>query len=193
MKDKAKAGFIFMCGAIILLFGIMLAEFTFENYSISNNWISDLGANATLPKIIFNSSIILFGSSAIYSANIFRRVFKDRIFPLLIFLAGIGVIIVGIFNVKTIVWIHYSGALMGFILGAIAILYSTRLIYSPPLSYLWAILGSVSLFSIAFLFICWPLDNNCFGFGYGTVERLIVYPIIVWSIATGSYLISNED
>ncbi|KYC45704.1 MAG: hypothetical protein APG12_01057 [Candidatus Methanofastidiosum methylothiophilum] len=193
MEDKAKAGLIFMCGAIIFLFGIMLAEFTYDRYSVSQNMISDLGANQDLSAAIFNSSILIFGISAVYSANIFRRTFKDNIFSLVIFLAGTGAIIVGIFNVNSILIIHYFGALMSFILGAISILYSTKIIYRSTLSYLWIIMGSVSLVSIAFLFICWPLNNNCFGVGYGSVERLIVYPIIVWAIATGSYLISNKN
>lgn len=192
MKDMAKAGFVFMCGSIILLFGIMLAEFTFEGYSVSEDWISDLGANAALPASIFNSSIVIFGISSLYSANLFRKLFKDTIFGLLIFLAGTGAIIVGLFNVKTIVLIHYSGALMAFIFGASAIIYSTKVIYKSPLSYFWIILGIISIFNIAFLVICWPLNNNCFGFGYGSVERLIVYPIIVWSIATGAYIMASD-
>lgn len=192
MNDAAKAGFVFMCGAIIFLFGIMVAEFTFENYSVSQNMISDLGANQDLSATIFNSSIIIFGISALYAANIFRRLFKEHIFSLLIFLAGIGAIVVGIFNVKTILIIHYSGALMSFILGAVAIVYSTKIIYKPPLSYLWIILGTLSLLNIALLFVSWPLNNNCFGLGLGSVERLIVYPIIIWAIATGSYLVATN-
>ncbi len=143
MKDKAKSGLIFMCGAIIFLIGVMLAEFNFEGYSISQNMISDLGANQDLSAVIFNSSMIIFGISAVYAANIFRRTFKDHILSLLIFLAVTGAIIVGLFNVKTIVLIHYSGALMAFIFGAGAIIYSTKVIYKPPLSYLWIIMGSV--------------------------------------------------
>jgi hypothetical membrane protein len=192
MEGMEKAGFVFMCGAIILLFGIMLAEFIFEGYSVSNDWISDLGANAPLPGMVFNASIVLFGISALYSANLFRKVLKDPIFSMLIFLAGTGAIIVGIFNVKTIVLIHYSGALMAFIFGAGAIIYSTKVIYKSPLSYFWILLGIMSFVNIAFLVICWPLDNNCFGFGYGSVERLILYPIIVWSIATGAYIMASD-
>ncbi|NMC77131.1 MAG: hypothetical protein GYA60_07560 [Candidatus Methanofastidiosa archaeon] len=86
MEGMEKAGFVFMCGAIILLFGIMLAEFIFEGYSVSNDWISDLGANAPLPGMVFNASIVLFGISALYSANLFRKVLKDPIFSMLIFL-----------------------------------------------------------------------------------------------------------
>lgn len=192
MNDGAKAGFVFMCGAIIFLFGIMFGEFTFEDYSVSQNMISDLGANQDLPSAVFNTSIIIFGVSALYAANIFRRLFKDHIFSLLIFLAGMGAIIVGIFNVNTILIIHYSGALMAFILGVIAIIYSTRIIYKPPLSYLWIILSMLSLLNIALLFASWPLNNNCFGLGLGAVERLIVYPIIIWAIATGSYLVGTK-
>ena len=192
MNDRGKAGFIFMCGAIIFLFGIMFAKFTFEDYRVSQNMISDLGANQDLPSAVFNTSIIIFGVSALYAANIFRRLFKDPIFSLLIFLAGIGAIVVGIFNVNTILIIHYSGALMAFILGAVAIIYSTRIIYKPPLSYLWIILSILSLLNIALLFVSWPLNNNCFGLGLGSVERLIAYPIIIWAIATGFYLIATD-
>jgi len=192
MKDVPKAGLALMSGAIIFLFGIMVAEFTFEGYKVSQNMISDLGANRDLPAAIFNTSIIIFGISAMYTANIFRRVFKYHIFSLLIFLAGMGAIIVGIFNVNSILIFHYSGALMSFILGATAIIYSAKIIYNPPLSYLWIILGILSLLSIVLLFTCWPPNNNCFGLGLGAVERLIVYPIIIWAIATGSYFVATK-
>ncbi len=192
MNDVPKAGLALMSGAIIFLFGIMFAEFTFEDYSVPQNMISDLGANRDLSAAIFNSTIIIFGVSALYAANIFRRALKDHIFSLLIFLAGTGAIIVGVFNVDSVLIVHYFGALMSFILGATAIIYSAKSIYKPPLSYLWTILGILSLLSIVLLFTCWPSNNNCFRLGLGAVERLIVYPIIIWAIATGSYLVATK-
>lgn len=63
-------------GALILLFGMMLAEFTYNNYNMANNYISDLGNfDHPVPAVIFNVPIIIFGALAIYSGLIIKTTF----------------------------------------------------------------------------------------------------------------------
>lgn len=85
-------------GALILLFGMLFAEFTYAGYSMANNYISDLG-NFThpVPAIIFNTSIILFGAMALY-AGLLIRTALDKWLGILLVLAGAGGIGVGVFK-----------------------------------------------------------------------------------------------
>ena len=90
LKENGTAGLLLFAGALVLLFGMMLAEFTYSNYSMANNYISDLGNfNHPVPAVIFNVSIIIFGALAIYSGLIIRTTL-DKWLGILIILAGAG-------------------------------------------------------------------------------------------------------
>lgn len=194
MKEKGTAGFLLFAGALLLLFGLMLAEFTYPGYNMADNYISDLG-NFThpVPAVIFNVSITLFGVMAIY-AGLLLRIALDRWLGTLIILAGAGGIGVGIFNEGTILPIHYLSAFTVFVCGCIAIYWSTKVLYVRPTSYLFLILAGIVVFFLSFMMfnmVSGTSGGIHFGIGVGGMERMVAFPIIFWVLATGICLVGK--
>ena len=93
----------------------MFTEFTYPDYSIANNYISDLGSfTHPVPAIFFNISIRILGALAVYTGLLLKTSF-DKWLGILLILAGAGGIGVGIFNEDTVLAIHYLSAFTVFI------------------------------------------------------------------------------
>jgi len=190
LKENGTAGFMLFAGSLTLLFGIMFAEFTYPGYSVSLNYISDLGAHAEVPAAFFNITIVIFGLAAIYAGFLLRSSL-DRAIGTLTIIAGAGAIIVGVMNEHTIIEIHYTGAFMAFFFGALAVLLSAKRVFKAPMSYLFWVLGSMSLLFLVVFGINMALtEKNYLGLGVGGAERLVAYPIIFWALALGAYLVA---
>jgi len=196
LKENGTAGLLLFAGSLILLFGMMFAEFTYSNYNMANNYISDLGNfNHPVPAIIFNASIIIFGALAIYSGLIIRTTL-DKWLGILIILAGAAGIGVGVFNEGTILFIHYLCAFTVFIGGCIAIFWSTKVLYRRPTSYVFMIMGLIVVFYISFVIfnmVSGSPDKIRLGIGAGGMERMVVFPTIFWVMATGIYLVGRAQ
>jgi hypothetical membrane protein len=193
MNDKGKGGLLLLCGATVLLFGMMVAEFTFEGYSVSQNYISDLGAYAAMPAAFFNIAIIVNGLMGICAGYLLRRSMGVKLFGEAIMLTGMGGVLVGIFNEATIMAIHFVGAFMAFIFGGLAIFLSAKHVYRPPTSYLFYILTGITFFFLAVQIAGFANVGDYLGLGQGGSERMIVYPTLIWSIATGAYLTASSQ
>jgi hypothetical protein len=79
-------------------------------------------------------------------------------------------------------------ALTAFLAGGVAVIVSSR-VTAAPFRQLWALLGAVALAATALgvLFLEWaPVA----ALGEGGIERWIVYPIVLWLVAFGSYLLA---
>lgn len=193
LREKGTAGIMLFAGSLTLLFGIMLAEFTYHGYSVSQNVISDLGAHGEVPAAFFNTSSVLFGLCAIY-AGLLMRAAVDRLIGLLVMIAGAGAVIVGIFNEDTISALHYTGAFLAFLFGGVAVLLSAQRIYKRPLAYGIIMLAVISLLFLVVFGIHYLTGGEEFlGLGVGGVERLVVYPIVFWALATGAYLVATTN
>jgi hypothetical membrane protein len=190
LKEKGTAGFMLFAGTLTVLFGIMFAEFTYPGYSVSLNYISDLGAHAEVPAAFFNITIVIFGLCAIYAGFLLRSCL-DRTIGTLVIIAGAGAVIVGVFNEHTIIEIHYTGAFLAFFFGALAILLSAKRVFKSPMSYVFWVLGGMSLFFlIVFGMNMASTEKNYLGLGVGGIERLVAYPILFWALALGAYLVA---
>jgi hypothetical membrane protein len=194
IKEKGTAGLLLFAGSLILLFGMMLAEFTYPGYSMADNYISDLGNfSHPVPAVIFNVSIIVFGAMAIY-AGLLLRTALDEWLGILLILAGAGGIGVGIFNEGTILAIHYVCAFTVFFCGGIAIYRSARVLYTRPTSWIFLILAGIVAFFISFMIynvVSGSTDKILLGIGVGGMERMVAYPTIFWAMATGIYLVGQ--
>jgi hypothetical protein len=79
-------------------------------------------------------------------------------------------------------------ALIAFLAGGVALIVSSR-VTAAPFRQLWALLGVVALAATAMgvLFLEWaPVA----ALGEGGIERWIIYPIVLWLVAFGSYLLA---
>ena len=196
LKEKGTAGLVLFAGALLLLFGMMLAEFTYHGYSMADNYISDLGNfSHPVPAVIFNTSIIVFGAMAIYAGVLIRNAL-DKWLGILLILAGAGGMGVGVFNEGTILAVHFLCAFTVFVGGCIAIIWSTKVLYVRPTSYLFLILAGIVIFFFSFVMYNMVSGSSTginFGIGVGGMERMVAFPTIFWALATGIYLVGRAD
>ncbi len=175
------AGSLILVAVIQFILLMTVSEALYPHYSVSANYISDLGVGTTAP--IFNTSIALLGVAVVAAAYLMRRGLGSMVFSVLVALAGIGAICIGVFN-ESFGMLHTYVSVWTFLFGAFAMLYSVR-ITRWPLGYLSAPLGLLSLFSLAML----GFFPQAFGLGVGGFERLVVYPFLLWGLALGGYML----
>ena len=102
------------------------------------------------------------------------------IFPALL---GIGVLGVGLFPGNN-PFFHPLFALMAFIAGGLSAIFSFK-ITSSPFRYVLAFLGFISLIFLFFSAMFIPV------LGDGGTERFVAYPVVIWAVGFGGYLIGN--
>jgi len=180
LDDRQRAGLFLFAGTTQFAIGLIIAEAVDPTYSVSLNYISDLGIRAGAP--IFNGSIILLGLTILLTSWYLYRAFKDRILMIVVFIAGIGAIGVGVFTEDFDI-IHSVFSFITFVFAALSAILAFRIL-RPPLSYLSILLGVASLAALGLY-----VSKNFLGLGKGGMERMIVYPVLAWGIGLGGYLL----
>lgn len=193
-NDKKKAGALLFVGGSQFTIGMMIAEAVYQGYSVSENYISDLGVWGKPSATIFNPSIILLGLMILASAYFVQREFRVRAITSLFVLAGLGPIGVGVFPENTFLVggvpvLHSIAAIVSFISGGAAAIASYKITKSP-FRYFSAILGVAALFALLLFATTSP---NYLGIGVGGMERMIVYPTLVWTIGMGANLLPSSN
>src|SRR5512137_1580342 len=131
-------GLWLVVGGLEILFMVHLSESLYPGYSVSANYISDLGVGPMPSSAIFDVGVILFGLMALLAAALLRQENKKSRIWLLLGISGIGAVGVGVFDMDYIPLIHRASALLAFLFGNLAALYSFKLA-RPPLSYVFAV------------------------------------------------------
>ncbi|MCJ7443617.1 MAG: DUF998 domain-containing protein [Methanotrichaceae archaeon] len=186
MNRKLPGKFIIF-GALQFAFLMLIAEFLYPGYSVSKNYISDLGVGPEPSRAIFTISIILFGASLLIATYPLWKGGNDKIFPAILAIAGIGLIGVGLFNEIDHTLLHILSALLAFGFGGIAAISSSRL-SKPSFSYVSIFQGLMSLIALVLL-----ITHNYLDLGVGGMERLVAYPIIFWAIGFSACLIHPTE
>ena len=184
-------------------FGIfeMIAEFVYPGYSVSAKYISDLGPpcsnGASCPSsaswLVFDASIAFMGLCVLASAYFLYRYYRWKPITGLVGLAGIGALGVGVFNESAPFMLHDLFSLLTFIGIGLTALVSYRL-QKPPLGYFSVILGLVTLVSLV-LYVgdAGATVGGDLGIGPGGLERMIVYPVLFWSLAFSGHLMALDE
>jgi hypothetical membrane protein len=205
MSPLKWAGLLLFISSLMLILGFIAAEALYPNFSLSNNKLSDLGAKAPvslLPvpasdalihqpsALIFNSITFLVGILVLATSWLILKGSGNKILAALMFLVGIGAIIVGSLT-EQMGMIHYVGAMMAFVLGPLAAIVSSRSV-KRPLNYLFIVLG---LTSLAFVpFVAMDIFNALSTYTIAETagaENLILYPFFLWMLAYGTYLLKD--
>lgn len=180
-------GLWLLAAGVEFLLLLHVAEFQDSTYSVSEDYVSELGVGPIRPRITFTVAVILFGVMTAYAATLMRRgPVKSRLWILLA-LTGVGAVGVGVFDMDNFSAAHALFALMAFVFGNVASIYSSKVV-RPPLSYIFVIFGLVGLTALA-LFIA----GAHFGIGEGGMERMILYPAMFWVMCYGGYLLADES
>ncbi len=181
--NRKVAGALLFVGSVQFLLGLVMAEALYPGYSVSENYISDLGVGTT--ALIFNSSVFLLGVTAVAGAYFIQRAFGSRILSVLLTLTGVGAMGVGLFP-ETAGAIHGVTSLITFVFGGLSAIMSYKL-QKPPLSYSSVLLGALSLVALALFG-----SSAYLGLGKGGMERMIAYPALLWAVGFGSHLMGHS-
>lgn len=187
-----------LAGAIAFL-GIVTAEVLYPGYSTRQD-ISDLGSTRPPNPVsyepaatIFNSAMLVSGLLLLVAAYFAYRALQRRDLPVLLGLFGLGTFGVGLFPGNVVPW-HGLAAMLTFVTGGLTALVSARAV-DRPFSLLCGLLGAVSL-----LFLVSAVGFGIAGqphplaaLGSGGIERWVVYPLLLWALAFGGYLLGEES
>jgi hypothetical membrane protein len=191
MDFRRAAGASLFVGAVQFVIGMHLAEYLYPGYSVSGNFISDLGATcrATLCTIyqpsasIFNFSVILFGLLIVLCSYFIWREFRSSLITALFCVSGLGAIGVGLFP-ETAGFLHDIVSFITFLFDGFVAIAASKLVKSP-FSYFSILMGLASLTALVLYGA-----NIHLELGPGGMERMIAYPVILWAISFGGYLMS---
>jgi hypothetical membrane protein len=151
------------------------------HYSMTGNWISDLGAAASPRHWVMNGSFIVQGVLISVGAILMRRLFPAkagyRVALLLFLVSGLGVLVVGLVPEDSNAQVHRVAALAHLLAGNLAMILigvamlagAARVRFRGVITLLAGLLG---LTALALL-----------GLGekdVGTFERLAAYPLTLW-------------
>ena len=191
-SGKVAGAFIFVAVAQFVL-GLIVSEALYSGYSTSGNYISDLGVGPS--SIIFNSSVFLLGLMLIIGTYFLQRALREyKALISMLILTSIGAMGVGVFT-EDFGIIHGVASLITFLFGGLSAIFSvicsrthkTKLL-KMPFSFITVILGVMCLGALV-LFI----GKIDLGLGVGGMERMIVYPILMWGAGFGCYLMAYSE
>jgi hypothetical membrane protein len=173
---------------------VVISEAVYSGYNVGQQYLSDLGdwSIAGNSAAIFNASAILWGIFLIAGAYFIQRVFKNRLFTSLLVITGVGSVSAGVVAINISFPVHGILGLIAFVSAAASAIMSYKFEKSP-LSYVSVILGSVALLATVLFFLGQGSSDFYLGLGLGGMERFIVYPILLWMLGFGAYLIGDSS
>jgi hypothetical membrane protein len=189
---RKAAGALILVGGSQFVVGMLVAEALYPGYSISQNYISDLGVGPS--AMIFNSSVFLLGLMVVVSAYFVHGSFRSRLVTGLLVLAGVGAMGVGVFPENSPA-MHEIVSDIAFIFGGLLPIAAYRLV-RKPFSYLSVAMGVLSLSAMVLLSAQYSFglgEQYYLGLGPGGMERMIAYPILLWEVAFGGHLMASSQ
>lgn len=182
LDKKTIGGLLIFIAVAQFIIMLIILESVYPGYDVGKNYISDLGVGPT--GLAFSGTTILFGFLMITSAYFLMHALKSRMYGMLQAIMGIGAIGVGVFP-ETLLAPHSAFALIAFVFGAILAIYSGKF-QKPPSKYVSIVLGVLSL---AILFL--SLSKLYTPLGFGGMERMVVYPTLLWGLMFSGYLMKR--
>ena len=190
-NGRVAGALLFVATAQFVL-GLVVAESLYPGYSISANYISDLGVGPS--AVYFNSSVFLMGLLMIIGAYFLQRAFDYKVLTVLVVLTAIGAMGVGVFT-EDFGAIHMVVSFIAFLFGGLAAIFSAICshihefkLLKTSFSVIAVILGLMSL-SAMVLFV----TKVYLGLNFGGMERMILYPLLMWGTGFGGYLIASTE
>jgi hypothetical membrane protein len=187
--SKKTAGLLGFVAIVQIILAIIICEALYSGYSVGQQYISDLG-NWSLAgnyAAIFNVSLILAGALGIASAYFIQRAFKNRLFSSLLMISAFCDVLIGVFAEDISMPVHGISALISLIVG-LGAGFMTYKFVRKPLSYAPIILGGVIIVGVVL-----QGSGNYLGLGLGGIERLEIYPSLLWGLVFDAYLIGESS
>lgn len=196
-RATAAAGCLLIAAGFAILMGIITAEALFPvPYDTAENTVSDLASTWQPGSVVRQPSATIFnltmiGSGLLIAAGslFYRRAAGARGVWIPLLVLGVAVFLVGIFPGENIdgtpssQGVHPIVSMIAFLSGGLTGILAFR-VTSAPFRHLSLALGGIA---IAFLIMSGPLENTTLG--SGGVERWVAYPVVLWLVAFGGYLL----
>ena len=207
-RSVRHGAILFIVGAVQFLVGMAATQIGYgSSYSLTQNYISDLGAmncgtfggSASLPghyacspwHLVFNVSIVLLGFLLILGVMLIRTAFparRSRAIGLgLLVLSGIGAIGVGLFPEDVNITVHSVSAFLAFGGSGLALIVLGFAMFRDTR---WDGFRAYTVLSGLVILIALVLfaTQTYVGLGVGGMERLVVAPVLLWAIIVGIHL-----
>jgi hypothetical membrane protein len=181
--NKTRAGALLFIGTAWFLIAIIIAEALYPGYHVTQ-MVSDLGVGST--AMIFNSAILGFGLLLIAVAYLLHKAGTALWFVAPLALIGIGAAGVGIFP-ENIFIPHAICAMIVFVVGGLCAVLGFW-VFRASWSWFSLALGIITLTAFI-LFVA----NVYLGLSGGGMERMIVYPLLIWALGSGAHLMVPEQ
>lgn len=189
------AGTFFFIAVTQFIIGIFVAEGLYSGYSLSRNYVSDLGVGPS--SIIFNSSVFLLGLLIAMGTYFLRSASELKTTRTLLFLMAVAAMGVGVFT-KDFTVAHGVVSSAAFFFSGLAAIGSAKVL-GKPFSLISAALGAMTLVALglfsAGMFTSGSLTSNIaydsifyLGLGAGGMERMVVYPALMWLAGFSGWL-----
>jgi len=122
------AGMLFFIAATQFVLGLTIAEALYPGYSMSGNYISDLGIGPS--SAIFNSSVFLLGLLLLIGTYFLRHIPDFKIVNTMLLLMAIGAMGAGVFT-KDFRTAHGAVASTAFFFSGLSAISSFKLLKKP--------------------------------------------------------------
>jgi hypothetical membrane protein len=192
-NNEKIAGTLLFVGVVQVILFQVICQTAFPGYSVEQQAISDLGNWSLAGNLaaVFNVSAVLFGLFIIAASYFVWRSLRNRFFSSLLFLVGLCNVGLGVVAEEISLPLHgliYLIMSVSWVAAAIVSYKFERF----PFSYVSVGLGAISLaVFILSLLGKYVSSGFVFGFGLGGVERLSVYPVWLWTLGLGAYLMGK--
>jgi hypothetical membrane protein len=194
------AGTLLFIAATQFILIITIAEALYPRYSVSANYISDLGVGPS--AIIFNTSVFLLGLLILTGTYLQRHNPNLKTQNVLLLLMAVGAMGVGVFT-KDYTLAHGAVASTAFFLAGLSAIASSKVL-KKPFSLISITLGAITLAALALfsagivtsgsLTNTEAFDSSFYlGLGPGGMERMIIYPTLMWLAGFGGHLITKHE
>jgi hypothetical membrane protein len=191
------AGALLFIGVLQWFLMVIAAETLFPGYTTRANDLSDLAS--TVPPnislfqpsaIMFNATTFLFGLTVLISAFLIYRSNGKRLFTALFATSGLAAMAVGVFPGDTGI-IHGLAAMVCFVTAPLSAIAAYRLV-NKPFAYFTVVIGIFSLI-VLFSAVFAGESSPFVAFGRGGEERAVAYPVLLWMIGFGGYLMGHSQ
>jgi hypothetical membrane protein len=194
------AGVLFFAAVAQFILGLAIAEALYPGYSLSGNYVSDLGIGPS--SMVFNSSVFLLGLLLIIGTYFLRRVPGLKTVNTLLFLMALAAIGVGVFT-KELTVAHGAVSSLAFFFSGLSAMASAKVV-KKPLSLMGIVLGAMTVGALALFSIGLitsgsltsdiAYDSSFYlGLGPGGMERMIIYPALMWLAWFSGYLATQRE
>jgi hypothetical membrane protein len=194
------AGLLFFVAVTQFVLCFIIAEALYPGYSVSDNYISDLGVGPS--AIVFNASAFLLGLLLLAGTYFLRHLSNFKTVNIMLLLMAIGAMGVGVFT-KDFTLAHGAVSSAAFFFAGLSAITSFKVL-QKPFSLISIILGAMTLAALA-LFSAGIVASGSLtsteaydsvfylGLGPGGMERMIVYPALMWLAGFGGHLVTKRE